>query len=86
MANLKEALVNRARAAMPKPGEVALGRRQRELMQAAADALGEAVGIRDPLVLAEHLRTARAAFDRLTGQAATEDMLDGLFGRFCIGK
>jgi len=86
MANLKEALVNHARAAMPKPGEVALGRRQRELMQAAADALAEAVGSRDPLVTAEHLRVARAAFDRLTGQAATEDVLDALFGRFCIGK
>ncbi len=37
-------------------------------------------------LVAENLRLARAAFDRLTGKASTEDMLDTLFGRFCIGK
>jgi tRNA modification GTPase len=83
---LKRALIDRARAAMPKPGELALGRRQRELIEAAANALAGTRSIGDPLVLAEHLRQAREAFDRLTGRAATEDMLDALFGRFCIGK
>jgi len=38
------------------------------------------------LLIAETLRGARVAFDRLLGRAATEDMLDALFGRFCIGK
>jgi len=83
---LKRALIEHARAAMPKPGELALGRRQRELVQTAADALAGAASLGDPLVLAEQLRAARLAFDRLTGRAATEDMLDALFGRFCIGK
>jgi tRNA modification GTPase len=83
---LRRALVEHARAAMPKAGDLALGRRQRELIGGAAEALADAAAIRDPLVIAEHLRTARAAFDRLTGRAATEDMLDALFGRFCIGK
>lgn len=83
---LKRSLVNHARTAMPKPGELALGRRQRELIQAATDALAGATSFDNPLVIAEHLRNARLAFDRLTGRAATEDMLDALFGRFCIGK
>jgi tRNA modification GTPase len=83
---LKRALIDHAGAAMPKPGELALGRRQRELLAAAADALADAASLGDPLVVAEHLRQARQAFDRLTGRAATEDMLDALFGRFCIGK
>ncbi len=83
---LRRGLVEHARAAMPKPGELALGRRQCGLLQAAADALANTVLPGDPLVVAEHLRTAREAFDRLTGRAATEDMLDALFGRFCIGK
>jgi tRNA modification GTPase len=83
---LKRALIDRARAAMPKPGELALGRRQRELIEVAANALAGAGSIGDPLVIAEYLRQAREAFDRLTGRAATEDMLDALFGRFCIGK
>ncbi len=41
---------------------------------------------RDPLLLAEDLRQARLAFDRLVGRSGTEDVLDALFGRFCIGK
>ena len=40
----------------------------------------------DPLLIAEGLRLARLAFDGLVGGTATEDMLDALFGRFCIGK
>ena len=52
----------------------------------AEAALGACETAGDPLVVAEHLRRARGAFDRLTGKAATEDMLDALFGRFCIGK
>ncbi|MGZ3173526.1 MAG: tRNA uridine-5-carboxymethylaminomethyl(34) synthesis GTPase MnmE [Croceibacterium sp.] len=83
---LKRALVKHAWSVMPKPGEVALGRRQRELIQAAADALVDAGTLGDPLIVAEHLRAARTAFDRLVGRTATEDMLDALFGRFCIGK
>jgi tRNA modification GTPase len=86
MDELKRALVEHARAAMPKPGELALGRRQRELLQKAAAALADLPASGDALVVAEHLRVARAAFDRLIGRTATEDMLDALFGRFCIGK
>jgi tRNA modification GTPase len=82
----KRALVEQAMAAMPKAGEMALGRRQRELLESAAGALSDAASLADPLVVAEQLRAARLAFDRLTGRAATEDMLDALFGRFCIGK
>ncbi len=83
---LKQALVEHARSAMPKPGEVALGRRQRELIRSAADALANMGSVGDPLIVAEHLRAGRAAFERLVGRTATEDMLDTLFGRFCIGK
>jgi tRNA modification GTPase len=86
MAELTCALVERARAAMPRPGEIALGRRQRSLIEAAAQALTGAASLTDPLLVAENLRRAREAFDRLTGRAAIDDMLDALFGRFCIGK
>lgn len=86
MDGLKRALVERARSAMPRPGQSALSRRQRELIGAALAALEGAEPSADPLLLAEQLRAARLAFDRLIGRAATEDMLDALFGRFCIGK
>lgn len=83
---LRAALVDHARNAMPKPGEVAVSRRQGELLAEAAAALRRAASPTDPLIVAEDLRVARLSFDRLTGRAATEDMLDLLFGRFCIGK
>jgi len=83
---LRRDLVEAAMGMMPKPGEAALNARQRALLGDAVAALDSADGEGDPLLLAEHLRLARIAFDRLTGRAATEDMLDALFGRFCIGK
>ena len=84
--DLQRALVGEARGVMAKPGRTALGRRQRALIVEARHTLTACVSVTDPLVVAEHLREARAAFDRLTGKSATEDMLDALFGRFCIGK
>lgn len=82
---LKQALVDHARRAMPAPGEAALNARQRQFLADARDALA-AAGVADPLLSAEAFRLARVSFDRLTGRATTEDMLDALFGRFCIGK
>ena len=83
---LRRDLVETARARLPKPGEVALNARQRALIAEAAEALAAAQALRDPLLVAENLRLVRLAFDRLLGGASTEDMLDALFGRFCIGK
>ena len=85
LAALKTALVEAAFSAMPAPGEAALNARQFRLLSEAHAALagGEEC---NPLILAEKFRLARLAFDRLVGRASTEDMLDALFGRFCIGK
>jgi tRNA modification GTPase len=83
---LKAALVERARDALPKPGEAALNSRQHARLAEASEALEAARGLSDPLLIAEELRRARLAFDRLIGRTTTEDMLDTLFGRFCIGK
>lgn len=83
---LKLALVGRARDALPKPGEAALNTRQHGLIEEAHAALCEVGEVTDPLIVAECLRRARLAFDRLVGRTTTEDMLDALFGRFCIGK
>ncbi|MEL6878562.1 MAG: tRNA uridine-5-carboxymethylaminomethyl(34) synthesis GTPase MnmE [Pseudomonadota bacterium] len=86
IAELKQALVEVARGAMPRPGEAALNARQHAVLSDAAQALRGAGQQTDLLLCAEELRQARAAFDRLIGKATTEDMLDALFGRFCIGK
>ena len=84
--DLRSALVALARTALPSPGDVALNARQHRLLAEVADAMVEAGGCSDPLLAAENLRLARAALDRLVGRTGTEDMLDALFGRFCIGK
>lgn len=83
---LRDDLVQVAREAMPRPGDIALNKRQHDLVEDAVIALGEAHSATDLLLVAESLRVARLAFDRLLGQTSTEDMLDTLFGRFCIGK
>ena len=86
VAQLKQLLVDSARQALPKPGEAALNRRQHDVLSQALLGLSDAAQRSDPLLIAEGLRSARQSFDRLTGRATTEDMLDALFGRFCIGK
>ena len=83
---LTNALIQHASLALPKPGDLALNQRQFVRLEEAHSSLTE-VSVRGDLLLkAEALRQARVAFDRLTGRATTEDMLDALFGRFCIGK
>jgi len=86
LAQLREALIAHARQAMPKPGVAALNCRQRARLEESATALEAATGTEDPLLVSENLRHARRAFDALTGRTSTEDVLDALFGRFCIGK
>lgn len=84
--DLRDQLVAHALSALPKPGDVAVNQRQSALLEQARDGLRSATQAGDPLIVAEGLRQARAAFDRLLGHATAEDMLDALFGRFCIGK
>ena len=79
-------LVARAGELMPKPGVPALNARQRVVVRDAADCLRGLEEIGEPLIVAERLRQARRAFDQLLGRDSTEEMLDALFGRFCIGK
>lgn len=86
MDGLRADLLATAQRAMPGPGEAALNERQHRLLAEAHAMLAAAEGLSDPLLLAEHLRLARVAFDALVGRATTEHMLDALFGRFCIGK
>jgi tRNA modification GTPase len=75
-----------ARKVLPAEDSLALNRRQAAHMEEAAGALEGAARARDLVILAEGLRMARSAFDRLTGRAGVEDVLDALFSRFCLGK
>jgi len=75
-----------AHALLPPTDAVALNQRQRTLSGTAAQSLHHAAAEQDLLLFAEHLRTARRAFDAITGRADVEAMLDTLFAHFCIGK
>jgi tRNA modification GTPase len=86
LSELLERVQTVARAMLPSEGAVALNRRQAQLIEEAAAALRGIETNTDVVLVAENLRAARAAFDRLTGRAGVEDLLDALFGRFCLGK
>lgn len=86
MSEMKLGLIAHASRALPKRGDSILNRRQRALLERGSAALRGAVVQRDPLLTAEGLRECRVAFDRLVGRTSTEEVLDALFGRFCIGK
>ena len=86
LGELSRQLLHRARELLPKGDELALDRRQHERMAEAAGALERAAALRDPVLIAEELRAARSAIDNISGRAGVEELLDALFGRFCLGK
>ena len=86
MADLVALLGHRARALLPREDELALNMRQRTALGRCLAALADGGGAPDLLLVAETLRTARLALDAITGRSGVEDMLDALFGQFCIGK
>ena len=86
MGRLTEALLERAGQLLPQGDELALDRRQHELLADSMEALRRASNLQDPVLLAEELRAARVAIDKISGCAGVEELLDALFGRFCLGK
>lgn len=84
LAELTQRILGVAGAILPVEGAVALNRRQAGELEDARRSL-EQIGP-ELVTVAEGLRMARSAFDRLSGRAGVEDMLDALFDRFCLGK
>ncbi len=83
---LRAEILAQARALLPRPGALALNARHHAILRDVHAELAASAQAQDPLITAEHLRTARARLDALTGKAGVEDMLDALFGAFCVGK
>lgn len=86
MATLIARLTRLAENLLPPQDQPAWNARQRNLLRDLADALERAQKTEDMLVIGEELRLARLALDQITGHSHVEDMLDALFGKFCIGK
>ncbi len=83
---LLERVAGLTAALLPGEDALALNRRQASHLGEAHEALARAAAARDIVTVAEDLRLARGAFDRLSGRAGVEDVLDALFSRFCLGK
>lgn len=95
---LKDAIYEAA-ASRPfgSPGHAALGEltvsvRHRDALTKALEAVGRACKAVEPDVkapmecVAADLRAGLAALGEITGETATEDILDRIFEKFCIGK
>ena len=78
-------MAERARTLLPAEGEATANARHRGAIEATLRNLSDSRAA-DMLISAEALRQARVQLDHITGRAGVEDMLDILFGRFCIGK
>jgi tRNA modification GTPase len=66
-------------------GAVAIAARHRKALELAAAELGGC----DPVELeigAERVRRALVAVDELVGEVSTDEVLDAIYGEFCIGK
>jgi tRNA modification GTPase len=65
-------------------------KRQHEALLRAASALRDGLaalqGQAAAELVVEHTREALAALGQITGETYTEDVLDAVFSRFCIGK
>jgi tRNA modification GTPase len=72
MASAEAAIVTRAR--------------QRSALSGVVEGLDEAASRSELELKAEGLRLASEAMARMTGEIGIEDVLDDVFGRFCIGK
>jgi tRNA modification GTPase len=83
---LQQEILVRSADIIPAPSQLSLNKREAAHLRDARDALQRAVALSDPLLTAEEVRTARVAIDHILGRAGVDDLLDALFGRFCLGK
>jgi tRNA modification GTPase len=87
MAALLQRLTEAAARLTDTAGAAALARpRQIACARQTADALEAALATDEPELRGEELRAAANSLARLTGVIGVEEILDAVFGSFCIGK
>lgn len=85
LSRLREEMLSKASGLLPAPDLAALNERQARALERAHDSLSRALAP-DILLVAESLRQALRSLDELSARQGTEDVLDQLFARFCLGK
>ncbi len=88
---LKAALSRMLDLNEPGEGHAAVSQRHvAELREAVAQARAATAVLDEPApdlaVASSHLRAAAEALGRITGRVYTDDLLDNVFSRFCVGK
>ncbi len=84
--DVKAWIVAQSAGILPNSEQPGLNQREAALLADARAALASAYDLRDPVLIAEEYRLARRALDQVSGLVGVEQLLDALFGRFCLGK
>ena len=82
---VRGAIIEAARRLLPPPDRAALNRRQHATMLDAYESVALDADM-DLVILADGIRQALSALDRLSGRSGIDDVLDALFSQFCLGK
>jgi tRNA modification GTPase len=85
---IREKIIELLRDEIPSDGLVLHTDRQQGALSSALHAIKEAtrLGDEEPVLAAMALRRAGEALEELAGRWSSEEVLDELFARFCIGK
>jgi tRNA modification GTPase len=85
---LEAVIVTLCEAEIGREDPLVLQERQAKALRSARDRMGVTLAemAAGPDILSENVRRVIEALDRLTGRIGVEDVLDAVFGRFCIGK
>ncbi|MBW0143940.1 tRNA uridine-5-carboxymethylaminomethyl(34) synthesis GTPase MnmE [Sphingomicrobium clamense] len=82
--SLMAKLTELARGIVPTADEIGLSDWQADTLRVVRETLD--VHSEDLAILADSVRSARVSVGRLLGAGDVEDVLDRLFGKFCLGK
>ncbi len=86
---LRQAIASRLEALAARGDEAAeadVTVRQKGFLLGASAALARAVGAIDCVAAANEVRTAAECLGKIVGKTYSDDLLEALFSRFCVGK
>ena len=86
LGGLNDWIASQASELIPSSEQSGMNDREAELIDKTCQALLRASTLGDPVFIAEELRLARSTLDQVSGITGVEQLLDALFGRFCLGK
>ncbi|MCL1909409.1 MAG: tRNA uridine-5-carboxymethylaminomethyl(34) synthesis GTPase MnmE, partial [Kiritimatiellaeota bacterium] len=87
---IAEKLLTSSATSSSSSGAVAVSARHHALLREADESIASAINCGDgadsAVICAQSLRSAAESLGRITGRTYTDDLLDKIFSRFCVGK